>query len=53
MIEEFDPNLVFVNLGDVDRMGHADLTGPVDAQGRCARRRSPTPTPRSPGSSTC
>ncbi len=30
MIEEFDPNLVFVNLGDVDRMGHADVTGPVD-----------------------
>ena len=30
MIEEFDPNLVFVNLGDVDRMGHADVTGPLD-----------------------
>jgi hypothetical protein len=30
MIEEFDPNLVFVNLGDIDRMGHADETGPVD-----------------------
>jgi hypothetical protein len=27
MIEQFDPNLVFVNLGDVDRMGHADYTG--------------------------
>lgn len=27
MVEEFDPNLVFVNLGDVDRVGHADLTG--------------------------
>ncbi|HET8960991.1 alkaline phosphatase family protein [Nocardioides sp.] len=32
MIEEFDPNLVFVNLGDVDRMGHADETGPVDVK---------------------
>ena len=30
MIEEFDPNLVFVNLGDVDRMGHVDQTGPFD-----------------------
>jgi hypothetical protein len=27
MVEEFDPNLVFVNLGDCDRMGHSDLTG--------------------------
>ncbi len=27
MVEEFDPNLVFVNLGDVDRMGHSDFTG--------------------------
>jgi hypothetical protein len=27
MVEEFDPNLVFVNLGDCDRLGHADLTG--------------------------
>jgi hypothetical protein len=32
MIEEFDPNLVFVNLGDVDRMGHADETGPFDVK---------------------
>ena len=30
MIEEFDPNLVFVNLGDIDRMGHVDVTGSVD-----------------------
>ena len=29
MIDEFDPDLVFVNLGDVDRVGHSDLTGPV------------------------
>ena len=27
MVEEFDPNLVFVNLGDIDRMGHSDFTG--------------------------
>ena len=30
MIEEFDPNLVFVNLGDIDRMGHSDFTGGID-----------------------
>lgn len=27
MVESFDPNLVFINLGDIDRMGHADFTG--------------------------
>ena len=27
MVDEFDPNLVFVNLGDCDRMGHSDLSG--------------------------
>jgi arylsulfatase A-like enzyme len=27
MVEQFDPHLVFVNLGDIDRMGHSDLTG--------------------------
>lgn len=27
MVEETDPDLVFVNFGDVDRVGHADLTG--------------------------
>jgi hypothetical protein len=27
MVEEFDPDLVFVNLGDIDRMGHSDFTG--------------------------
>ncbi len=27
MVEQFDPDLVFVNLGDVDRMGHSDFTG--------------------------
>jgi arylsulfatase A-like enzyme len=29
MLEEFDPSLMFVNLGDIDRFGHADLTGPA------------------------
>ena len=27
MVEQFDPDLVFVNLGDVDRLGHSDLSG--------------------------
>lgn len=27
MVREIDPSLVFVNLGDVDRFGHSDLTG--------------------------
>ena len=27
MISTFDPDLVFVNLGDIDRFGHSDLTG--------------------------
>jgi arylsulfatase A-like enzyme len=26
MVKTFDPHLVFVNLGDVDRFGHSDLT---------------------------
>ncbi len=29
MLEEVDPHLIFVNLGDVDRLGHTDLTGPT------------------------
>lgn len=27
MLNEFDPHLMFVNLGDIDRFGHSDLTG--------------------------
>ncbi|WP_292602810.1 alkaline phosphatase family protein [Nocardioides sp. REDSEA-S30_B4] len=27
MVEELDPHLVFVNLGDIDRVGHTDFTG--------------------------
>ncbi|MCW2766031.1 MAG: phnA 2 [Nocardioides sp.] len=27
MLDEFDPHLMFVNLGDIDRFGHVDLTG--------------------------
>jgi arylsulfatase A-like enzyme len=36
MLEEFDPSLMFVNLGDIDRFGHADLTGPLSL--KAARR---------------
>ncbi|QZY30739.1 alkaline phosphatase family protein [Nocardioides coralli] len=36
MIEDHDPNMVFVNLGDIDRMGHSDETGPTPVQ--AARR---------------
>ena len=27
MVDELDPHLVFVNLGDIDRVGHSDITG--------------------------
>ena len=27
MVDSADPDLVFVNLGDIDRVGHSDLTG--------------------------
>jgi len=36
MVREYDPHLLFVNLGDIDRMGHSDLTGPLGV--RAARR---------------
>ncbi|MBS43032.1 MAG: alkaline phosphatase family protein [Nocardioides sp.] len=29
MVEDYDPHLMFVNLGDIDRYGHTDLTGPT------------------------
>ena len=29
MVTEHDPHLVFVNLGDIDRLGHSDLSGPL------------------------
>ena len=29
MIDSVDPHLTFVNLGDIDRFGHADPTGPL------------------------
>jgi predicted AlkP superfamily pyrophosphatase or phosphodiesterase len=29
MLDEVDPHLMFVNLGDIDRLGHTDLTGPL------------------------
>lgn len=36
MVAEHDPNLVFVNLGDIDRLGHSDLTGSLSLE--AARR---------------
>ena len=36
MLEEVDPHLMFVNLGDIDRVGHTDLTGPLGL--KAARR---------------
>ncbi|HEX2772758.1 MAG TPA: alkaline phosphatase family protein, partial [Micromonosporaceae bacterium] len=36
MVGRFDPHLVFVNLGDIDRFGHSDVTGPLDV--KAARR---------------
>ncbi|MGZ5404882.1 MAG: alkaline phosphatase family protein [Nocardioides sp.] len=32
MVDKHDPNLVFINLGDVDRVGHTDFTGELDAR---------------------
>ncbi|CAN5424274.1 hypothetical protein BH11ACT8_BH11ACT8_01460 [soil metagenome] len=29
MLDDLDPHLMFVNLGDIDRFGHADITGPL------------------------
>ncbi|NYG54927.1 alkaline phosphatase family protein [Nocardioides perillae] len=43
MVEAFDPHLVFVNLGDIDRTGHSDVTGPY-ADARLARRAALTAT---------
>lgn len=37
MVDEFDPALLFANLGDVDRVGHSDVTGPL---GLAAARRA-------------
>ena len=34
IVTEFDPHMVFVNLGDCDRMGHSDLTGTTVQVGR-------------------
>ncbi|WP_323792233.1 alkaline phosphatase family protein [Nocardioides sp.] len=36
MLEDLDPHLMFVNLGDVDRVGHSDYTGPLGL--KAARR---------------
>lgn len=29
MVTDYDPHLLFVNLGDIDRFGHTDVTGPL------------------------
>ena len=36
MLEDLDPHLMFVNLGDIDRVGHSDFTGPLGL--KAARR---------------
>ncbi len=36
MLESLDPHLMFVNLGDIDRVGHSDFTGPLGV--KAARR---------------
>lgn len=32
MQADLDPHLMFVNLGDIDRYGHTDVTGPIGAK---------------------
>lgn len=34
MVRDADPNLVFANFGDIDRMGHVDVTGTTVKVGR-------------------
>ncbi|MGH3739318.1 MAG: alkaline phosphatase family protein, partial [Micromonosporaceae bacterium] len=36
MVDQHDPALVFANLGDIDRMGHSDLTGTTLKAARAA-----------------
>jgi hypothetical protein len=36
MLDDVDPHLMFVNLGDIDRVGHTDFTGPLGL--KAARR---------------
>ena len=36
MVDEFDPDMLFVNLGDVDRVGHGDATGTTLKAARAA-----------------
>ena len=38
MVEDLDPHLMFVNLGDIDRYGHTDFTGPLGGQGAAPAR---------------
>ena len=53
MVEELDPHLVFVNLGDIDRVGHTDLTGTDRSRPPAARALASTDAPGAAGSSTC
>lgn len=36
LLDEADPDFMFVNLGDIDRMGHSDLTGTTVVAARAA-----------------
>ncbi|MHA7275327.1 alkaline phosphatase family protein [Arthrobacter sp. HLT1-21] len=40
MVDSVDPDLVFTNLGDVDRMGHSDLSGTTVKAARTAALKS-------------
>ena len=52
MLDDFDPHLMFVNLGDIDRFGHADLTGPLGLKAARRARAGRHRRCRSAGSST-
>ena len=43
MVDQFDPNMLFVNLGDIDRVGHSDVTGSVLQAARKAALASSDP----------
>ena len=42
MLDEVDPHLMFVNLGDIDRVGHTDFTGGLGIKA-CLLYTSPSP----------
>ena len=47
MLDDVDPHLMFVNLGDIDRLGHSDVTGPLGV--KAARRAALTLTDQQVG----